>query len=97
MSHPGKRYPVPLDQVTIAGGFWEPRQEANRKVSLPVEYQRCEETGRFAVFDLEWRPGMAYHPHHFYDSDVAKWIEASAYSLATHPDAELEVQVPTAT
>jgi DUF1680 family protein len=93
MSHPGKRYPVPLDQVTIAGGFWEPRQEANRKVSLPVEYQRCEETGRFAVFDLEWRPGMAYHPHHFYDSDVAKWIEASAYSLATHPDAELEVQV----
>jgi len=60
---------------------------------LPVEYQRCEETGRFAVLDLNWQPGMPYRPHQFYDSDVAKWIEAAAYTLATHPDPELEAQV----
>ncbi|MHB1318707.1 MAG: glycoside hydrolase family 127 protein [Anaerolineae bacterium] len=93
MSTPIKRSAVPLAQVRIEGGFWRERQEANRTVSLPVEYQRCEETGRFAVFDLDWKPGMAYQPHHFYDSDVAKWIEASAYSLATHPDPALEAQV----
>ena len=87
------RRSVSLDGVTIDGGFWGARQEVNRTVSLPVEYQRCEETGRFAVFDLDWKPGDSYHPHHFYDSDVAKWIEASAYALARHPDPELEAQV----
>ena len=29
----------------------------------------------------------------FQDSDVAKWIEAAAYSLVNHPDAELEKRV----
>ena len=28
----------------------------------------------------------------FQDSDVAKWLEAVAYSLAAHPDPELEAQ-----
>ncbi len=87
------RSAVPLSHVTIEGGFWGARQEVNRTVSLPVEYQRCEETGRFAVFDLDWKPGDWYHPHHFYDSDVAKWIEASAYALASHPDPDLEAKV----
>jgi hypothetical protein len=31
----------------------------------------------------------------FWDSDIAKWIEAASYSLATHPDAALEAQVDT--
>lgn len=29
-------------------------------------------------------------PHHYWDSDVAKWIEAAAYSLLYKPDADLE-------
>ncbi len=32
-------------------------------------------------------------PHHFWDSDVGKWIEATGYSLASYPDPELERQV----
>jgi DUF1680 family protein len=32
-------------------------------------------------------------PHIFWDSDIAKWLEAASYSLATHPDPALEVQV----
>jgi DUF1680 family protein len=32
-------------------------------------------------------------PHIFWDSDVAKWIEAASYSLGTHPNAELEAKV----
>jgi DUF1680 family protein len=32
-------------------------------------------------------------PHIFWDSDVAKWLEAASYSLATHPDQALEAQV----
>lgn len=33
-----------------------------------------------------------YHGMVFQDSDVAKWLEAAAYSLATHPDPELEAK-----
>ena len=29
----------------------------------------------------------------FWDSDVAKWLEASCYSLASCPDPDLEAQV----
>ena len=32
-------------------------------------------------------------PHQFWDSDVAKWLEAASYSLATHANAELESKV----
>src|SRR6185436_13403222 len=31
--------------------------------------------------------------HVFWESDVAKWMEAAAYSLRTHPNAELENQL----
>lgn len=35
----------------------------------------------------------AFHGWVFQDSDVYKWIEAVAYSLVSHPDAELEAEV----
>ena len=33
------------------------------------------------------------NPPIYWDSDVAKWIEAASYSLATHPDVELAAKV----
>ena len=62
----------------------------NRAVTLPREYELCERTGRIGAFDLMWKKGDPNPPHIFWDSDVAKWIEAAAYSLATHPDPALE-------
>jgi len=82
--------PVPLKWVTIEDRFWAPRQEINRRVTLPIEYQQCKETGRIDAWKLDWRPGQPNPPHQFWDSDLAKWIEAVGYSLATHPDQDLE-------
>ena len=84
--------PLPWTQVTIDDGFWAPWQETNRRVTLPIEYQRCRETGRLDAIRQDWVEGMPNRPHHFWDSDVAKWIEAAGYSLATHPDATLEAR-----
>ena len=39
---------------------------------------------------MKWKKGQPNPPHIFWDSDVAKWIEAAAYSLATHPDPALD-------
>ena len=82
--------PLPFSQVSIDGGFWGPRLETNRKVTIPIEYQQSKDTGRIDAFKLEWKPGMQPIPHVFWDSDVAKWIEAASYSLANHPDEELD-------
>ncbi len=82
--------PLPLGQVRIDDAFWSDRLETNRTITLPDVYQKCKKTGRIDAFKLDWKPGKPNQPHHFWDSDVAKWIEAAAYSLATHPDPKLE-------
>jgi len=82
--------PLELADVRIADTFWAPRQETNRTVGIRHQYQQCKDTGRLDAFKLDWRPGMPNEPHIFWDSDVAKWIEAASYSLATHPDPELQ-------
>jgi DUF1680 family protein len=88
-----KLTPVSLKNVSIKGGFWEPRVRVNREVTLPIEYEQCQKTGRLDAWKLSWKPEDPNPPHIFWDSDVAKWIEAAAYSLTTHPDPELEKKV----
>ena len=85
-----KLTPVPFTAVKLTDAFWAPRIEVNRAVTLPREYELCERTGRIGAFDLKWKKGDPNPPHIFWDSDVAKWIEAAAYSLATHPDPALD-------
>src|SRR5690606_38628707 len=88
-----KLVPVPLPSVQITGGFWLEKTETNRKNTIPYVYRQLDETGRLAAMNLNWREGQPNKPHVFYDSDVAKWIEAAAYSLVHHPNPELEAQV----
>src|SRR5512135_1245059 len=85
--------PVPWKAVTIDDPFWTPHLWANREYALPHIYRFCQETGRIDAFRLTWKPGMEPVPHIFWDSDVAKWLEAASYSLATHPDPALEARV----
>jgi len=82
-----------LAKVAIRDAFWAPRIEINRTETVPIGFEQCRKTGRFDAWKLDWRDGRQPRPHPFWDSDVAKWIEAAAHSLATHPDAELERRV----
>ncbi len=82
-----------LQAVRFGEGFWGDRLQTNRTVTLPAVQHQSDITGRFAAWKLDWQPGDPNKPHYFWDSDGAKWIEAAAYSLATHPDAQLEAQV----
>jgi DUF1680 family protein len=82
-----------LSNVSLDDAFWTPRLTLNRERTLPALYEQCARSGRIDALRLNWRPGKHPVPHHFWDSDVAKWLEAASYSLATHPDARLEAQV----
>lgn len=82
--------PVLFDHVALTGGFWGPRIETNRRVTLPIEYEHLRKTGRLRAWEMKWKDGDGDPPHIFWDSDVAKWMEAASYSLTSHPDKALE-------
>ncbi len=87
--------PIYLDHVQIASGFWGNRQAANRDRTIPAIYQKLDETGRLDAWKLDPNrevPKKRHVIYMFWDSDTAKWLEAVAYSLHTHPDPDLEKQ-----
>src|SRR5512146_577554 len=89
-----KLTPVSFTSVRFDDTFWAPRMEVNRNVSLRHIYKKLEETGRISAFDLNFtRPVPSPIVLIFGDSDPAQWIEAASYSLATHPDPELQAKV----
>ena len=86
-----KMTPVAWTRVRMGEGFWHERMEVNRTVTLPIEHAQCKKTGRLDAWKLNWRPGgKGERPHVFWDSDVAKWIEAVGYSLGSCPDKKLQ-------
>jgi DUF1680 family protein len=83
--------PIPPTEMEVGEGFWQRRMETNRKVTIPYDFRKCEETGRIANFAVA--AGQIDGKHQgfwFNDSDVFKVIEGAAYSLALHPDPVLE-------
>ena len=85
---------VPFTRVAVADAFWAPRVETNRRITLPIEYRKCKESGRIDAWT--WKKGQPNMPHIYWDSDVAKWFEAAAYSLTTQPDQALEKKIDAA-
>ncbi len=81
---------VDFSCTKITGGFWKEKQDLVRRATTPAVYQRFVETGRFGAFKCDWKKGMPHHPHVFWDSDVAKWLEGAAYLTALERDPELE-------
>ena len=83
---------ISFDKIRL-GGFWKNRFEINKNATIPTVYDRFCDTGRFKAFRCDWKEGMPDKPHFFWDSDVAKWLEAAAYTIAISPDAELEKKI----
>ena len=83
--------PVPLNQVSIRDGFWLPRFETNRRVTVWANFRKSEETARIANFARAGKLEKgAFEGIPFNDSDVFKIVEGAAYTLAAHPDPKLD-------
>jgi len=76
--------PVAFTDVKIDGGFWLPRIETNRDVTVWYDFQKCEETGRIDNFAIAGglKEG-GFTGIYFNDSDVFKVIEGAAYTMMT--------------
>lgn len=100
---------VPFTAVKVTPGtFWGDRIRAAREVTIPLAFQKCEETHRYENFKM-----AAYtlqHPGHeglqtpkwdvskfmgfsFDDTDVYKTVEGASYVLQTYPDKQLTAYI----
>lgn len=95
-----KQETVPADirNVALGGGFWSRVAEDVRKKVIPYQWEALNDRVEgaepsYCVHNFQVAAGMKegeFGGMVFQDSDLAKWIEAVAYSLSTHPDPELE-------
>lgn len=86
--------PVTFTQVKLNDHFWSPRIETNRTVTIPASFARCENTGRVKNFEMAaQQKGKFCTKFPFDDTDIYKTIEGASYSLAVHPDPQLDAYV----
>lgn len=89
-----KLIPVPMSRVCLTDGLLGRKVELNARVTAPLMYERCLETGRVeALRNWRWDGDPDTMPHPFWDSDIGKMIEGAAYALMVHPDRELEEKI----
>jgi len=87
-----------LENVCIKDNFWGRYQELIRKEVIPYQWKALNDQipdaePSHAIENFRIAAGLSegeYYGRIFQDSDVYKWLETVAYSLATCPDKELE-------
>ena len=83
--------PVAIDGVRLSNGFWARWQDINISVTVPAIDQQNEASGRVENFrKVIYGQDETPVGYYFNDSDVYKWLEAAAWSLADRQDTVLE-------
>lgn len=90
--------PISLKQTVCTDAFWTPYQKLVVDTVIPYQEQILNDAvpgqeKSHALANFRIAAGMEegeFYGMVFQDSDVAKWLEAVAYSLWVAPDAELE-------
>jgi DUF1680 family protein len=90
--------PLSLDKVQINDPFWNPYINLVKEVVIPYQWEVLndkvpEAEPSHAIKNLRIAAGLEegkFYGFFFQDTDLAKWLEAVAYSLQTTPNEELE-------
>lgn len=94
-------YTDSVTEVTVKDSFWSPIMETTRKQMIPYQWKALNDEipdiePSHCIQNFRIAAGLEkgeFQGKVFQDSDVAKWIEAAAYSLKWHPDKALEKQI----
>src|SRR5574344_2267009 len=83
--------PVSFTSVKVTDSFWGQRLQASRKVTIPLAFSKCEETGRYENFIKAAHPSdnNKVTGYSFDDTDPYKTIEGASYQLQSYPDKRL--------
>jgi DUF1680 family protein len=93
--------PIALKNVNIEESFWSRYVELIRDTVIPYQWEVLNDripgvTPSHSIKNYRIASGLEqgeFQGMVFQDTDVAKWIEAVAYSIETKPDPELEKTV----
>lgn len=83
---------IPFSKVDLYDGFWRDRYELNKNVSINNVRIRFEDSHRFDAMRFNYLKN-GHKPHIFFDSDVAKWMEAVAYLMEKDPETMREHEI----
>jgi len=92
---------IPLSQVKVSDAFWSSRQKLMTDVTIPYmekilrdEVEGAEKSNAIRNFRMAaGEESGEFYGMVFQDSDVAKWLEAAAYSLALREDDALRARI----
>ncbi|MBR2995228.1 MAG: glycoside hydrolase family 127 protein, partial [Lachnospiraceae bacterium] len=92
---------IQLKNVRVDDPFWSKRQKLLGSVTVPYQedilYDRIPGIEKsHAIANLKIAAGLMegeFYGMVFQHSDIAKWIEGAAFSLALFPDPELEERI----
>ncbi|MHB8130143.1 MAG: glycoside hydrolase family 127 protein [Mobilitalea sp.] len=92
---------IEIKQFQIKDSFWSPYRKLVREEVIPYQHAMLEDIipdaeKSHAIENFRIAAGVKdgeFYGMVFQDSDVAKWIEACAFSLINTPDAKLEETV----
>ena len=95
---------IPLKDICIDDPFFSARIDIARNVTIPYMWDVLHDAVEGVapsgcISNFEIAAGLKegkFVGYCFQDSDLWKWIEGAAYSLANHPDPELEEKVDSA-
>ena len=89
---------LPIKDVAIKGPFWGRYMDLVRREMIPFQWEvlndRADDAPKsHCIANFEIAAGRRqgeFYGMVFQDSDLYKWLECVAYSLATYPDSQLE-------
>jgi hypothetical protein len=92
---------LPLANLRFNRGFLAERTRLVRDVVIPYQWEAlndrvpgAEPSGCVHNFQVAaGEKAGKFHGLFWQDSDLAKWLEAASYRLATHPDADLDAEL----
>ena len=93
--------PVVFTNVKVAdASFWGQRMTAARNVTVPLAFQKCEETDRYTNFENAAAhlkdPSKVFNikrgTFSFDDTDPYKTIEGASYLLQTYPNQKMTIR-----
>ncbi|BFT69804.1 glycoside hydrolase family 127 protein [Paenibacillus sp. P36] len=92
------KHKLSLNQIQINDDFWNHYVSLVRNTVIPYQWEALNDRvpdaePSHAIHNFRIAAGLEtgeYHGWVFQDSDLAKWLEAVAYSLQQQPDAALE-------
>lgn len=92
---------IPLKEIKIDDEFWSRYIKLVHNEVIPYQWEAINDRIPYAepshaIKNFRIAAGLEqgeFYGFVFQDTDLAKWIEAVAYRLETHPDKELEILV----